>query len=165
MLLSHLQQLGKSRRSAAALVLPIPLEPFGKHFALPWSCVYWLALKRYACCSSKGHRRQSRTGSAGVEMLNGIWGHHRPAVPCSSHLPTLRKASPLPCICRCISCDSRVVDAGGASSGLGMGGVGAWACCLSGLGVERRHAGKYVLQLQFRASTSPCVCPGCVLTG
>lgn len=104
-------------------------------------------------------------GSAGVKMPNGIWGLLRPAVSRSGEVPTLRKASPLAGICRCISCDSRVVVSSGLSSGLGVGGVGAWVlqagvCCLSGAGAERRCAGKYVLQLQFRASAPPCVCRG-----
>lgn len=102
-------------------------------------------------------------------MPNGIRGLLRPAVSRSSELPTLRRGSPLDCVCRRVSCDSRVVDgrwlAAGRAAGLSMGGIGAWvlqvwACCLSGAGAERRRAGKYGLQLQFRASASPCVCPG-----
>lgn len=38
------------------------------------------------------------------------------------------------------------------------------AAVFSGVGAERRRAGKDVLQLPFRASVSPRICSGCVLT-
>lgn len=52
----------------------------------------------------------------------------------SSQLPTLRKVSPLACICRCIYCDSCVADAGGVSSGPSVGGVRVWAVLSFGSG-------------------------------